>query len=57
MRAESCSSNFQANSIFLLPVNIGTGFEISIKDLVELIARLTGFKGNHSWNTACPAVC
>lgn len=27
------------------PVNIGTGFEISIKDLVALIARLTGFKG------------
>jgi len=26
------------------PVNIGAGFEISIKDLVELIAKLTGFK-------------
>jgi hypothetical protein len=24
----------------------GAGFEISIKDLAELIARLTGFKGN-----------
>ncbi len=127
MRAESCSSNFQANSIFLLPVNlygpkdnfnpgsshvipalikkcveavrtgakeipvwgtgkatreflyvedcaeaivlatekynapepvnIGAGFEISIKALAELIAKLTGFKGKHSWNAACPAVC
>jgi GDP-L-fucose synthase len=27
------------------PINLGSGFEISIKDLVELIARLTGFKG------------
>ncbi len=27
------------------PVNIGAGFEITIKDLSELIARLTGFKG------------
>ncbi|MDO8802792.1 MAG: NAD-dependent epimerase/dehydratase family protein, partial [Elusimicrobiota bacterium] len=35
----------------------GTGFEISIKDLVELIAKLTGFKGNRSWNAASLAVC
>ena len=27
------------------PVNIGAGFEISIADLVRLIARLTGFRG------------
>ena len=27
------------------PVNLGSGFEISIKDLAELIARLTGFTG------------
>ena len=27
------------------PVNIGSGVEISIKDLARLIARLTGFKG------------
>jgi len=26
------------------PVNIGAGFEITIKDLVEKIAKLTGFK-------------
>ena len=39
------------------PVNIGAGFEISIKDLVELIAKLTGFKGNPFWDAACPAVC
>jgi len=27
------------------PVNLGAGFEIKIKDLVALIARLTGFRG------------
>jgi len=27
------------------PVNIGAGFEISIRDLAELIAELTGFSG------------
>ena len=36
------------------PVNIGSAFEISIKDLTETIARLTGFKGEIRWNTAMP---
>jgi len=36
------------------PVNIGAGFEISIKDLVELIAKLTGFKGKIVWDTTKP---
>ena len=36
------------------PVNIGSGFEISIKDLVNLIARLTGFKGQIAWDTSKP---
>lgn len=36
------------------PVNIGAGFEISIKDLVELIAKLTGFKGKIIWDTTKP---
>ena len=36
------------------PVNIGTGFEISIKDLVDLIAKLTGFKGEMSWDHSKP---
>src|SRR5262245_44273132 len=27
------------------PVNLGAGFEISIRDLAELIAELTGFRG------------
>lgn len=36
------------------PVNIGAGFEISIKDLVHLIADLTGFKGRITWDTTKP---
>lgn len=36
------------------PVNLGSGFEISIKDLVNLIARLTGFGGQITWDTSKP---
>ncbi len=36
------------------PVNLGAGFEISIKDLVELIARLTGFAGLIVWDPTKP---
>jgi len=36
------------------PVNIGAGMEISIKDLVHLIANLTGFKGRVTWDTSKP---
>jgi len=36
------------------PVNLGSGMEISIKDLVELIARLTGFSGKLVWDTSKP---
>jgi GDP-L-fucose synthase len=35
-------------------VNLGSGFEISIKDLLELIAHLTGFKGRIVWDTSKP---
>lgn len=33
------------------PVNIGSGQEVSIKELVNLICRLTGFKGEIRWDT------
>ena len=36
------------------PINLGTGLEISIKDLAELISKLTGFKGKIKWNTSKP---
>ena len=36
------------------PVNLGTGYEISIRDLVELICELMGFKGELVWQTDKP---
>jgi GDP-L-fucose synthase len=36
------------------PINLGSGMEISIKDLAELIARLTGFEGNLGWDKSKP---
>jgi GDP-L-fucose synthase len=36
------------------PVNLGAGFEISIKDLVKLIAKLTGFRGKIIWDKTKP---
>ena len=35
-------------------VNLGAGWEISIKDLVRLIVNLTGFKGKVIWDTSQP---
>src|SRR5437899_4600228 len=34
------------------PVNLGSGMEISIKDLVHTIKRMTGFTGELSWDTS-----
>lgn len=36
------------------PVNLGAGFEISIKDLAEKIAALTGFQGRLVWDASKP---
>ena len=36
------------------PVNLGSGYEISIKDLVEMVARMTGFEGKIVWQTDKP---
>ncbi|MFQ5796093.1 MAG: GDP-L-fucose synthase family protein [Candidatus Bipolaricaulia bacterium] len=36
------------------PVNLGSGEEIKIKDLVHLIAELTGFDGEVEWDTSQP---
>lgn len=37
-----------------VPVNLGSGNEISIKDLVHLLARLTKFDGDIHWDTTRP---
>jgi GDP-L-fucose synthase len=36
------------------PVNLGSGEEISIRDLAELVADLTGFEGTIAWDTSRP---
>lgn len=36
------------------PVNLGAGYEISIRDLVTLIAKLTGFQGEIRWDASKP---
>ena len=36
------------------PINIGAGFEITIKDLVEKIVEITGFRGQIRWDASKP---
>ena len=36
------------------PVNIGSGHEITIRDLAELLSKLTGFEGELMWDTTQP---
>ena len=36
------------------PVNLGSGYEISIKDLTEMIVKMTGFEGKLTWQTDKP---
>ena len=36
------------------PVNVGSSSEITIRDLTELIARLTGFEGRLAWDATKP---
>ena len=36
------------------PVNVGAGFEISIRDLASKIAELTGFRGTIRWDASRP---
>jgi GDP-L-fucose synthase len=36
------------------PINLGSGQEISIKELAEMISRLTGFKGKLIWDISKP---
>lgn len=36
------------------PVNLGAGFEISIRELAETIAKRTGFRGRIAWDASMP---
>lgn len=44
------AANYNGND----PINLGSGIEISIKDLAELIAELTGFEGTIAWDVSKP---
>ena len=37
-----------------LPINLGTGEEISIRDLAELVRSVTGYRGAIVWDTSRP---
>lgn len=51
--AEACQHLMQTYS-GNISVNIGTGEDISIKDLAELIKKITGYSGEISWDTTKP---
>jgi GDP-L-fucose synthase len=36
------------------PVNLGTGVEITIREVVERVKELTGYQGELRWNTSRP---
>ncbi len=36
------------------PINLGAGFEITVKELAEKIRELTGFQGKFTWDTTKP---
>jgi GDP-L-fucose synthase len=36
------------------PVNLGSGEEVSIKDLAQLVCRATGFRGEVKWDNSQP---
>ena len=46
LAAEKCNTS--------QPINLGSGFEISIKDLADKIANLTNYKGKIKWNKDKP---
>jgi GDP-L-fucose synthase len=61
-RREFLHADDLANAIMFLleiydgsvPINIGTGFDISIKDLANLIGEAVGFFGGIKWDTKMP---
>lgn len=36
------------------PINVGYGSDVSIRELAELVARITGFTGEIAWDTSKP---
>ena len=36
------------------PINVGTGLDVSIRELAESVAQATGFKGTINWDSSKP---
>jgi len=45
-----CLENYKSNE----PINIGTGFELSIKEIAELISEIMGYSGSIHWDESWP---
>ena len=54
LASERYNQSDPVNPSSALRASLGSSFEISIKDLTETIARLTGFEGRISWDTTKP---
>lgn len=49
------SETYQANTQSMLShINVGTGEDCTIRELVETVAKVTGFNGNIVWDTTKP---
>ena len=46
----ACMENYSDPEI----INIGTGYDISIKELTEVIAKVVGYNGDIKWDTTKP---
>lgn len=54
LAAERYNKSEPVNPSTWLRAGLGSAFEISIKDLTEMIAHLTGFGGKIAWDTSTP---
>lgn len=46
--------HYNASDLDFSYVNLGTGVDISIKDLAELVGRVIGYEGTYAWDTTKP---
>jgi len=54
LATERYNASDPVNPSVALMAGLGSGMEISIKDLMRLVARLTGFEGEIVWDTSKP---
>ena len=50
----SCSLNIDGSPALNTHINIGTGHDLSIKELGEVIKSIVGFKGDLNWDSSKP---